>query len=281
MPTMPSPVVRMPPNPLIQQLGQTLRELGQHPYPHVPNPPDCKKRAAVALIIRVRPTFPEQGIFESKSCGPEAGTKNQRLENFFEQEWVRRGDPEVLFIKRAARDGDRWTSHVAFPGGKRDPEDESDSTTSVRETKEEVNVDLNADHALLVGNLSERVVTTWLGKTPLWAWPTLSPLDYRFTIWLCTYAYRKQKTREMGLGRSANTKGTTRSSGPGEIDDTTFTTFEARSRKEVQDSALLEMLGGYYDRAKVAVVLTLLLRVGAGGLLGAWGYRRFRDHAKL
>ncbi|KAL8626410.1 hypothetical protein Q9189_007891 [Teloschistes chrysophthalmus] len=163
---MQSTVVPMPTKPLIHQLGQTLRELGQHPYPHVPNPPDCMKRAAVALIIRVRPTFPDQGFFESKSCGPEAGTKNQRLENFFAQEWVQRGDPEVLFIKRAARDGDRWTSHVAFPGGKRDSEDESDSTTSIRETKEEVNVDLSADHALLVGNLSERVVTTWLGKTP-------------------------------------------------------------------------------------------------------------------
>ncbi|KAL8642179.1 MAG: hypothetical protein Q9228_001109 [Teloschistes exilis] len=166
IPTLQSPVVPMPTNPLIHQLGQTLRELGQHPYPHVPNPPDCKKRAAVALIIRVRPTFRDQGFFEPKSCGTEAGSQSQRLDNFFAQEWVQRGDPEVLFIKRAARDGDRWTSHIAFPGGRRDPEDESDSTTSVRETKEEVNVDLSADHALLIGNLSERVVTTWLGKTP-------------------------------------------------------------------------------------------------------------------
>ncbi|KAL8779043.1 MAG: hypothetical protein Q9194_001652 [Teloschistes cf. exilis] len=85
----------------------------------------------------------------------------------------------------------------------------------------------------------------------------------------------------MALGSRANTNGTARSSGPGDIDDTTFTTFETRSRKEIQDSALLEMLGGYYDRAKVAVVLTLLLRVGAGGLLGVWGYRRLQDRAKL
>lgn len=117
--------------------------------------------------------------------------------------------------------------------------------------------------------------------TKLWAWPTLSPLDYQFTIWLCTYAYRKQKTREMALTNVANTKGTTKSSGPGDMDNTTFTTFEARSRKEIQDSALLEMLGGYYDRAKIAVVLTLLMRIGVCGLLGSWGYRSLRNCAKL
>ncbi|KAL8692297.1 MAG: hypothetical protein Q9218_002639 [Villophora microphyllina] len=156
----------MPPSSLIQQLKWTLRRLCQHTFPHVPNPAGCNKRAAVALIIRVRPTFPNQSSFDTKSCGPEAGTKEQRLETFFTQEWVQQGDPEVLFIKRAARDGDRWTSHIAFPGGKRDYEDETDSATSVRETREEVNVDLSADHSLLVGNLSERIVTTWLGKTP-------------------------------------------------------------------------------------------------------------------
>ena len=69
-----------------------------------------------------------------------------------------------------------------------------------------------------------------------------------------------------------------KASGPGELDHTTFTTFQARSRKELQDSALLEMLGGYYDRAKTAVLLTLLLRIGAGGLLAAWAVRELRTH---
>lgn len=79
---------------------------------------------------------------------------------------MQRGDPEVLFIKRTARKGDRWTSHIAFPGGGRDPEDKDDLAASIRETREEIGMDLEANQCLNVGNLSERVVTTWLGKTP-------------------------------------------------------------------------------------------------------------------
>lgn len=111
----------------------------------------------------------------------------------------------------------------------------------------------------------------------LWAWPTLSHLDHQFSIWLFTYAYRKQTSQEIESSRPA--KGTVlgETSGPGELDNSTFTTFRARSRKEIQDSALLEILGGYYDRAKTAVFITLLLRVGIGGVLAAWGVRKVRN----
>jgi 8-oxo-dGTP pyrophosphatase MutT (NUDIX family) len=79
---------------------------------------------------------------------------------------VKHGDPEALFIKRASRVGDRWTGHVALPGGKRDPEDADDRATATRETWEEIGLDLNAENAIPVGNLSERVVTTSFGRTP-------------------------------------------------------------------------------------------------------------------
>ncbi|KAL8895762.1 MAG: hypothetical protein Q9192_003458 [Flavoplaca navasiana] len=409
-----------------RELGQTLRNLNRSRYPHVPNPPGCKKRASVALIIRVRPTFPDTATFDTSACGLPVESDRARLNAFFAQEWVQRGDPEVLFIKRSARKGDRWTSHIAFPGGGRDPEDKDDLAASIRETREEIGMDLEADHCLNVGNLPERVVTAWLGKTPLmvlcpfvflqmrldtepltlqpsevhsahwvslraltspylsnyvrsdvsgrfgrsdsdfirpiarllfgqvlikgidlvptesiycssgadllpsgppastftssvlpflsstksswekpsqqlilwgltlgivsdflrilpscdpsklWAWPTLSHLDYQFSIWLFTYAYRKQKLQEIESSYPASDTEAGGASGPGELDDTTFTTFQARSRKEVQDSALLEMLGGYYDRARTAVFLTLLLRIGAGSLLVAWGVREGR-----
>ncbi len=130
-------------------------------------PPKCTKRASVALIIRIRPTY---------SHWPSSSTPNsqintqepisRQLNNFFSQQWSRHGDPEILFIKRAARSGDRWTSHVALPGGKRDPEDVDDKATAVRETIEEVGIDLSEGHALFVGNLPERVVTTSWGKVP-------------------------------------------------------------------------------------------------------------------
>lgn len=73
---------------------------------------------------------------------------------------MQNGDPEVVFIKRAAREGDRWTSHVALPGGKRDAEDESDRDVAVRETMEEIGLDLTSENAFYVGNLPERVVST-------------------------------------------------------------------------------------------------------------------------
>lgn len=163
---MPSPNASHRTDSLLYQLRRTLLDMNQHRYPHVSNPPGCEKRASVALIIRIRPTFPDRASFETQKHGPGVGSDLERLDSFFNQQWVQKGDPEVLFIKRAAREGDRWTSHIAFPGGRRDPEDRSDCAASIRETMEEVGLDLAADHCLQVGNLSERIVTTWLGKSP-------------------------------------------------------------------------------------------------------------------
>lgn len=151
---------------LITKLKSALNDLHHSPYPHVPNPPTCKKRASVALIIRVRPTFLHQASYDTDKCGVAAGSFEERLHHFFAQDWVKQGDPEVFFIKRAARQGDRWTSHVAFPGGKRESDDLGDHHTSVRETREEVGLDLHVDHFLMVGNLAERVVKTSWGKVP-------------------------------------------------------------------------------------------------------------------
>ncbi|KAI4210540.1 MAG: hypothetical protein LQ351_006607 [Letrouitia transgressa] len=153
--------------PLWQQLNQVLQTRSAVEFPHVPNPSGCEKRAAVALIIRIRPTYPDRPTsVPADSRNPENSVL-QRLNTFFAQEWVQRGDPEVLFIKRAAREGDRWTSHIALPGGRRDAADVDDRATSVRETNEEVGLNLQTPHCLPVGNLPQRVITTMWGKTPL------------------------------------------------------------------------------------------------------------------
>jgi 8-oxo-dGTP pyrophosphatase MutT (NUDIX family) len=64
------------------------------------------------------------------------------------------GDIELLFIERATRADDPWSGQVAFPGGRRDPVDATLEDTAVRETREEVGLDLRRDGAI-IGALDE------------------------------------------------------------------------------------------------------------------------------
>lgn len=146
-------------------LRNTLIDIAQNPYPYVPNPEACKKRASVALVLRIRPKWGEWPSETVEELDHTKSTASQ-IERFFAQPWVQNGDAEAVFIKRAARKGDRWTSHVALPGGKRDPEDADDKATAIRETSEEIGLDLTSPSALFVGNLPERVVSTSWGKVP-------------------------------------------------------------------------------------------------------------------
>lgn len=153
---------------ILGQLQSVLNNLQTLPYPLVSNPEGCKKRASVAVIIRVRPAFepvstPNESLTDLGGDDKPATS----IDEFFAKPWVREGDPEVLFIKRAGRAGDRWSGHVALPGGKRDPEDESDRAAAVRETREEVGLDLSATECLEAGNLPERIVATTFGRVPL------------------------------------------------------------------------------------------------------------------
>lgn len=60
--------------------------------------------------------------------------------------------PEILFIRRAERNGDPWSGHMAFPGGHLDETDDSLTATAIRETREEIGLDLER-HGELLGRI--------------------------------------------------------------------------------------------------------------------------------
>lgn len=64
------------------------------------------------------------------------------------------GRCEILFIHRAEDPRDPWSGHMAFPGGRVDPSDDSPLRAAVRETREEMGFDLD-EHARLIGRLSD------------------------------------------------------------------------------------------------------------------------------
>ena len=63
----------------------------------------------------------------------------------------RQGRTEVLFIQRAVKDGDPWSGHMAFPGGHKDPEDADLLAAAIRETDEEIGLDIS--EATVIGSL--------------------------------------------------------------------------------------------------------------------------------
>ena len=147
------------------QLKLALQHLHSHPCTRLPNPSSCQRRASVALILRVRPPPQHKSAYNSDLCS-NALPFEQRLNSFFQQTWVSQGVLETLFIKRATRRGDRWTSQIAFPGGKREEIDSDDQAAGIRETMEETGVNLLEEWCLNIGNLPERLITAAWGKKP-------------------------------------------------------------------------------------------------------------------
>jgi 8-oxo-dGTP pyrophosphatase MutT (NUDIX family) len=67
---------------------------------------------------------------------------------------VREGELHILMIKRAEREGDPWSGHMAFPGGRMDKSDAHGFAVAVRETEEEVGLQLTAEDQC-IGRLSD------------------------------------------------------------------------------------------------------------------------------
>jgi 8-oxo-dGTP pyrophosphatase MutT (NUDIX family) len=62
--------------------------------------------------------------------------------------------PEVFLIRRAEHPRDPWSGHMAFPGGRQDADDTTLLHTAMRETREEVGLDLSVE-AEHIGQLDD------------------------------------------------------------------------------------------------------------------------------
>ncbi len=83
------------------------------------------------------------------------------------------GRLETLLIKRAEREGDRWSGHMAFPGGRVQVEDQNTRATAIRETEEEIGYRL-ADEQYL-GRLSDVMTFAHGTRKPM----VVSPYIFR------------------------------------------------------------------------------------------------------
>ncbi len=77
------------------------------------------------------------------------------------------GAVELLFIVRAEHPRDPWSGHVAFPGGRVDAADADALATAVRETREELALDLERSARILAG-LPAVPTPMRRGPGPMW-----------------------------------------------------------------------------------------------------------------
>eukprot|EP00434_Breviolum_minutum_P001611 symbB.v1.2.001422.t1/scaffold34.1/size402451/3 len=128
---------------------ETLRTLQQRLAESQPKlNPHSTKRAAVALIFRLgshgEGSLAHDGRITSRNALEEVSTD---------------AEVEVLYILRSSRQGDKWSGHVAFPGGKREASDRDDRAAAARETEEEIGLHLESPDFQFLGQLDDRVVT--------------------------------------------------------------------------------------------------------------------------
>jgi 8-oxo-dGTP pyrophosphatase MutT (NUDIX family) len=100
-------------------------------------------------------------------------------------------DLEILLIQRPTSERDPWSGHMALPGG-RSNRGESMQDTAVRETREEVGIDLLESGSLL-GRLDDVLpsrggpqiaVSPFVFAVPPDAEPTPDPAEVAATIWI-------------------------------------------------------------------------------------------------
>ncbi|PCH33305.1 hypothetical protein WOLCODRAFT_86687 [Wolfiporia cocos MD-104 SS10] len=158
---------------IIPLLSRALHHIRSTPPRVIASPATQPRRAAVALIVRVSP--PPSYLSSQPQSTLASATS---LSDFFQLDWVNApgARPEILFLRRDRPDVSGETgrmsgsgprtreAHVAFPGGKMEEGDEGGLYTAMRQTWEEMGLDLAESAYTSVGQLDDREVTTSLGK---------------------------------------------------------------------------------------------------------------------
>jgi len=93
----------------------------------------------------------------------------------------RKAGLELLFILRAKHPRDPWSGHMGWPGGRVDDGDAGPLATALRETREELALDLERDGELL-GALSEVRTHLRRGPGPLSVVPFVFELKDELTL---------------------------------------------------------------------------------------------------
>lgn len=98
--------------------------------------------------------------------------------------------PEILFIRRAEHPNDPWSGHMAFPGGREEPGDGELLQTAIRETREELALDLESS-GRLIGRLDELPAVARGKRTGLMIAPFVFELSGDVTV---THNYEVAET---------------------------------------------------------------------------------------
>ena len=122
-----------------------------------------RRRLPLALALTPRLTRLQQGL-----TGQSAGEENDPSLIWAAEAAVLTPGPDaILLIRRADRSGDPWSGHIALPGGRRDGADADLVATAIRETREELGIQLTREN--LAGKLEDVVPRT----------PVLPPIAVR------------------------------------------------------------------------------------------------------
>jgi len=153
------------------------------------------RRAAVSVVFRLRASqMVSVSLLPQDLMG--------RLRSLLTSSSFESAQLDLLYIKRTERVSDRWSGHIAFPGGNAKP-DEKEVDCAVRETFEEVGIDLSDESQfLLLGaakiHRTARVLTrhfvrplVWLSFAPQEPRLALDPREVFAAFWVPIASFRQ------------------------------------------------------------------------------------------